>query len=131
MAKALLFNIPESKLSKIRFALFKLGIEPRVVKAEEFSLPIGYLAGTVDAAETGAPAEPFEDEMLVMCSFRNAQVDGLLEALRKNRVPVSLKAVLTETNSGWNACRLHVELCAERDALRGARLKEAGEKSRH
>ena len=31
--------------------------------------------------------------------------------------PVALKAVLTETNAGWDSVRLHEELCRERDAL--------------
>ena len=46
------------------------------------------------------------------------ELDAFLRAFRSYRVaPVALKAVLTETNAGWDSVRLHEELCRERDAL--------------
>ena len=39
-------------------------------------------------------------------------------ALRTLGLGVRLKAVLTPTNVGWNACQLYAELCREREAFR-------------
>ena len=41
-------------------------------------------------------------------------MDKLLLSLRKNRLLIDYKAVLTPTNSQWNVLRLLLELRAER-----------------
>ena len=100
MAQVLLFNITGEKRKKIRFLLLKLGIPLRQVPAED--------------------AAPFREEMLVMDALEQRQFHALLDGLRQARVPVALKAVLTEHNVHWTAARLRRELAAENEALRRA-----------
>lgn len=121
MAFVLLYNLSgKPKMQKLRFALAKLGLRAREVKPEELGHPVGYLAGLdgFEPAATGA-GEGFRDELLVMCGLTDAQVDALLGTLRRARVTVGLKAVLTEENAGWSSAQLYGELCRERDALEG------------
>ena len=135
MKGVLLYNLSKEKLSKIRFLLFKLGLEGRVVSPEEFYLPVSTLAGVEglspapEASE--APQEDFSEEMLVMCGLSSAQFSAFLTALRQSRCTVALKAVLTETNAAWDSLRLQRELAAEHEALQQVKPKDAEKKSAH
>ncbi len=135
MKGVLLYNLSAEKLRKIRFLLFKLGLEGRAVAPEEYSLPVGSLAGidgpspAPEAAEE--PQEGFTEEMLVMCGLSSPQFSAFLNALRQNRCTVALKAVLTETNARWSSVELHRELRREHEALQKARPSGAAKKSAH
>ena len=133
MATVLLYNIRQrEKLGKIKFILFKLGIGLREVQQEEFSAPVGSLLGLEVSPESQEDAwEAFHEEMLVMYGLSSAQFNALLGALRQNRVPVALKAVVTETNSRWSSFRLHRELSAEHAAMSRLSPKDAPKNSPH
>ena len=133
MASALLYNFKDAaRLQKIRFALFKLGISGRVVAPEELSHPIGYLCsldGFSPAEETVKGS--FSDEMLVLCGLSGPQLDALLSSLRRSRIVVALKAVVTEDNTAWNSLKLHDELRQEHEAMKGTRPRDAEKRSAH
>ena len=135
MKGVLLYNLSKEKLSKIRFLLFKLGLEGRVVSPEEFYLPVSTLAGVEGLSPApeaaGAPQESFSGEMLVICGLSSAQFSGFLNALRQNHCGVALKAVLTETNARWSSAALHRELRREHEAMQKARPADAAKKSAH
>ena len=124
MKGVLLYNISADKLKKIRVILLRLGLQGRVITPEEFSLPVGHLAGIegLSSAEAALEAaeETFREEMLVMCDLPSPVFSAFLNALRQNRCPVALKAVLTEINAGWSSVRLHRELAAEHEAMKQA-----------
>ena len=133
MSGALLYNVKDAaRLQKIRFALFKLGISGRTVAPEEFSHPVGYLCGLegFSAAEEPA-ADSFSDEMLVLYGLTGAQLDTLLSALRRSRVLIPLKAVVTEDNAAWSSIKLHDELFREHEAMKSVRAKDAKNRSPH
>ena len=129
MACALLYNFKDAaRLQKVRFALFKLGVSGRVVAPEELSQPIGYLCDL----EGFSPVEGgFSDEMLVLCGLSGPQLDALLSSLRRSRVVVALKAVVTEDNAAWSSLQLHDELRQEHEAMKGTRPKDAEKRSAH
>lgn len=124
MKGVLLYNISADKLKKIRVILLRLGLQGRLVMEDEFALPVGHLAGIeglspAESAQEGSE-ETFREEMLVMCDLPSPVFSAFLNALRQNRCPVALKAVLTQTNAGWSSVRLHRELAAEHEAMRNA-----------
>ena len=121
MALVLLFNIPEAKKKKIRLCAARQGAAVREIAGEALAQPIGLLAGLegFEPAEA-AEAEVFGEEMLVMAGLGRAQFSGFLDALRRERVPVALKAVLTETNAQWTPAALCRELRREHEAMRAA-----------
>ena len=122
MGEILLYNIPEGeKRRRITVALTRLGIRGRDVSAEEYGHPIGWLAGLEGFAPGEAEAEPVGAEMLVMAGLSGRQFSGFLEELRRQRAPVALKAVLTETNANWTPAALCRELMREHEAMRAAR----------
>ena len=132
MTGVLLYNIRAEKLAKIKFISFKLGLSVKEVSPVDFSQPVGSLAGLTGFAPTGeSGAEPFGEEMLVMCGLSSPQFSAFLNALRQSRCTVALKAVLTETNAAWDSLRLQRELAAEHEALQKVKPKDAEKKSAH
>ena len=118
MARVLLYNVNDTqKRMKIKLCLFRQGLTCVDVQPEECGHPLGYLLG-LEGYAPGAEAEGFTDEMLVMHELSQRQFSALLEDLRRERVPVALKAVVTETNITWTSDRLHRELAAEHEAMR-------------
>ena len=121
----LCYNLQPEKLGRLRVLALRLGIGVRVVEPEKFGLPVGALAGVLDAPETVAEAEPFSDEMLVMAHFRPGMLDAFLNGFRQSRIPpVKLKAMFTETNAAWSAPRLHREIRAEHEQMEAIRKQK-------
>ena len=104
MALVLLYNINEdAKRQKIGLAAWKLGIEARVVSPAEYAQPIGLLLGLPGFSPVEEAAEPFSAEMLLMHGLSSAQFSAFLDALRRSRAAVALKAVATEHNVAWSS----------------------------
>lgn len=113
----LCYNLSGERGSQIKLLAMRHMIRLRPVKPDEYGQPLGYLCGAEQASEVSISGS-FEDEMLVLAYFTREQLSQFLAAFRNAKIaPVSLKAVLTETNMNWNSIALHEELSAERDAL--------------
>ena len=103
-----------------------------VVAPEELSQPIGYLCDLEGFSPVEETVEGgFSDEMLVLCGLSGPQLDALLSSLRRSRVVVALKAVVTEDNAAWSSLQLHDELRQEHEAMKGTRPKDAEKRSAH
>jgi len=128
MARALLYNLTgKPKTAKLRAALLRAGVSACPVDAKDYSQSLGYLAGREGFAALPAyRGVGFSDEMMVMCDFSSRQINEVLEQLRAAKAVIPLKAVLTETNAGWDSLQLHKEIRAEHEAMQKLR---AGEKS--
>ena len=117
MGKVLLYNLGEAdKRMKIKLCLFRQGLACTDVAPESFGHPLGYLLG-LEGFGPGEAEAPFADEMLVMYDLSSRQFTALLDALRQQRVPVALKAVVTDSNIRWSSSRLYRELAAEHAAM--------------
>ena len=82
------------------------------------ALPVGALAEGRKAPEGAGEHPALPEPVLVFCGVGSAQLDRLLQALRKLGLPrTCLKAVLTGENAGWTFSQLYEELTRERSAL--------------
>ena len=118
MSKVLVFNNQGERRYQIRVLMIWLGIVCREVSAAEQRNTIGALAGRNGApAASAAQNALFEDEMLVMDGLSSDQFHGLLDGLRRNNIPVALKAVVKEQNLTWTAAELYGALLEERKRL--------------
>ena len=80
---------------------------------------MGYLLGLAGYAHTQAAASDLVPETcLVMCGLEEAQLDGLLGAMKAAGIIIPLKAIATPHNKGWSLAQLMRELRREREALR-------------
>ena len=110
-------HFPAKQLSKLRMAAMRLGAKVRVVEKWEYLSPVGSFTGQRGAFESMYDGADFAGEMLVMANFSQQQLDTFLSQLRAALPPVALKAVLTDTNAGWNSLELHDELVREHAAM--------------
>ena len=121
----LCYNLRSEQLGKLRVLCLRMGILLRVVDRADFALPVGVLAGVQEAPETLPEIEPLFDPMLVMAHFRPGMLDTFLNEWRRSRIPpVKLKAMLTETNRGWNAVELYQTIKAEHEQMEAMRKKK-------
>lgn len=117
MVNVLLINIPRmDKRLKIAAIANRLGLSVKTVGSADFGHAIGTLAGLPGAYPEGE-GTPFEDEMLVLCGIEERTFHELLSQLRSQKVPVTLKAMLTEHNASWSVSALHEAILEEHEAM--------------
>ena len=111
------FNLNESRLTKLRFICFKLGLLVKPIPPERFDHHIASLIGLCEP-ETEASANTFGDEMLLFHNLSDYQLNTFLATCKQQRfAPVALKAIVTPDNTAWTAVELHAELWQERQAV--------------
>ena len=122
----LAYNFPAKHLSKLRMAAMKLGVKVRPVEKREYLQSLGSFTGSLGTFDSVYDGENFPEPMLVLCGFSQPMVNAFLSLLKSSRLPsIALKAILTETNQGWNSLELHDELKKEHEALKhGAPLHD-------
>ncbi len=112
-----------------------LGFRVKYVEKEEYSKTIGVLTGLKEEVAEEASVEEtsgtdnakneemtdFEEEMIVMLLADNQTLDKLLFQMRKEKVQVPLKAVLTEMNKNWTSVALHDEIMREHEKMTGGK----------
>ncbi len=116
MGTVLLFNIETKKAIAIKNLCRKLYLGYRKIAPEDFGRTLGFLLELTDDA-TSKPDAGFDEEMLYFSEFSSGMLDIFLAQLRRQKCPVALKAVQTETNLQFTACELYRELSAEREAI--------------
>lgn len=148
-ATVLCYNLKgTAKGRKIGLIFGFLGYKVRHVEKEEYLIPVGEVAEgrraesadkesvdtddkaaltdekscTVDAGPVVTEEAVFRDEMLVMCPENGRMLDQALMRMRKEKVQVPLKAVLTETNQSWTSVALHDEILREHEKMTGGKL---------
>ena len=102
---------------------------PSYVEKEEYLLPVGEVAEgrTTESVneEAGVKTKEieavFQEEMLLMCPENERMLDKDTLRMRKEKVQVPLKAVLTEMNKNWTSVALHDEILREHEKMTGGR----------
>lgn len=129
-ATVLCYNLKgTTKGRKIGLIFGFLGYRVRHVEKEEYSLPVGEVAEgrTTESIneEAGVKTKEieavFQDEMLLMCPENERMLDQVLQRMRKEKVQVPLKAVLTESNKNWTSVVLHDEIMREHEKMTGGK----------
>ena len=122
------YNLPAKHLAKLRMAAMKLGVRVRPVEKREYLQSLGSFTGLLGTFESVYDGKNFPEPMIVLCGFSQPMVNTFLTLLKASRLPpVPLKAVLTETNQGWNSLELHDELKQEHEALKNGQPLHAQE----
>ena len=124
----LIYNLTDRKRkNKIQAFCGMHGIRVKSVSKDDYSRPIRTLFEASPEVQNDdnkdEPLESFGDEMLVMCQL-GRQMDLLLNYLRKEKVRIPLKAVLTPVNQEWNSVRLYQEIKSEHEQMSGQPLKK-------
>ena len=116
MSKVLIYNLDPEKDAKVKMLCRKMNIEAQTVEKSDYSMTMGALLGlTEDTARR--EGKDFDDEMMYLVDLRGGMLNLFLDQLRRKKLVIPLKAVMTETNLGFTSAELHRELCAEREAI--------------
>ena len=97
----------------------RFGLTVIPVARDRVGQTVGHLAGYQGFPERAETETPPADRVLVFCEVDRDTLDRVLEELKAEGAPASLKAVLTGTNAGWPFARLARELSAEHRAMGG------------
>lgn len=119
MSTLLLFNLTPRKRSALQIIALRCGCRVKPVPPEQTGATLSELLAGENAVWPSP--ESAVGEMLVMADLSERQMDLVLTQLRRNKVEIPLKAVLTPTNADWTAAALYKELCRERDAFAAGR----------
>ena len=122
MTKVLLYNIEKGKAMKIKMLCHKLNRASQTVEKDEFGLKLSALLGA-DDDKTVKPDSDFNEEMLYLSDFFGPMLSIFLNQLKRQKTPVALKAVQTETNINYTSYELYKEISAERAALSNQKTK--------
>lgn len=116
----LMYNFDKEKAKKIQLICMQMKFKIKVIAKEDYLKPIGSLLHAADQAETFDvyQGEGFLEEMLIMSGLNDRQINDLLMAFKKQRIPfINLKAMVTPNNIHWNSLQLREELMAEHEAI--------------
>ena len=118
-ASVLCYNLKGTKKGKQIAMIFGfLGYKIRHVEKEEYGLSLKVLAGMGEVQEQASGSvDGFSEEMLVMNPAGETMLDKALFLMRKEKVQIGLKAVLTETNQEWNSLELYEEIKKEHEYM--------------
>lgn len=116
----LCYNLKGTKKGKKITMIFGfLGYKIRHVSAEEYLVTLGALAGGESGREEEIyEGEGFSEEMLVIHTEQEELLDQALFLMRKEKVQVDLKAVLTQSNQEWNSLALYEEIKKEHEMMK-------------
>lgn len=104
--------------ARLKAILVRMGARIKNVAPEAVGQTVGCLLGRKGYDAREAPETPaLREPLLVLDGFSDKRLEILLREMKKDKVSVPYKAVVTETNLGWLLYRLYEELAAEHEAM--------------
>ena len=115
----LMYHLEGDRGRKLKTIFVQNGLRIRQISREEYNQPIGALTGIkeIPRVEEVYDGDELAEEMLVFRGVYGKRLDLLLAQMRKNKVAVNLKAILTEHNVGWSGLQLYEELKKEHEQM--------------
>lgn len=114
MEKILLFQVKDADIVKSIAAPLHIKVEIVDVKHYKESIEKLYRGMEIPSEEFFGEAP--KESLMVFCHLADKTLDKVLAALKRKRVVVDYKAVLTPTNARWNVLRLYFEMEREKKA---------------
>lgn len=114
MEKILLFQVKDADIVKSVAAPLHIKVE--IVDVKFYKESIENLYRGVEAPAEEFMGESPQESLMVFCHLSDQTLDKMLAALKKKKVAVDYKAVLTPTNAKWNVLRLYFEMEREKKA---------------
>lgn len=124
-SSVLFYNLKDTKKGKQMAMIFAfLGFKVKYVTKADYLKSIGVLAGMEEEKQVEEySGEGFEEEMLVLNAASEDQLDKALFLLRKEKLAVGLKAMVTPTNKEWDSLKLYEEIKQEHESMSGSKEK--------
>lgn len=96
-----------------------LGYRVRHIEKAEYQKPVGELAGICENVEASSDYDGggFGEEMLILSPATEEMFNKALFLMRKEKVQVKLKAVVTPVNQSWTSLALYEEIKKEHEYM--------------
>ncbi len=109
-----------AKGKKIKMIFGFLGFKVHVVEKEQYLWPVGALTGLAEPEKEPDiyEGEGFPEEMLVIQASSEDMLDKAIFLMRKEKVQIGLKAVVTPSNQEWTSIMLHDEIQREHEIMK-------------
>ncbi len=120
--ETVLYYHPEGdvRTAAVKSVLVRMGVRIKNVAAESVGQTVGYLLGRKGFDGREAPEAPeLAEPLLLLDGFNDKRLEILLRELKKSKIELPYKAVVTETNLGWLFYMLYEELEKEHEAMTG------------
>lgn len=111
MGKLLLFQVEDFASVKAVAGALHIKVEQIGVESYKETLQNLYHGKQAEEKYTG---DVPKESMIIFCDIEDKVLDKLLAALKKKRIQVDYKAVMTATNARWNVLRIYFEMERER-----------------
>ena len=98
----------------MKLIYFDAGNPQKKKELEQLAKSAGYDFVPVTAMQTGQKI----GYMLLFAQTTADTIDPALELLKKNRILIALKAIVTPYNVGWTLFELYQELVKEREKIK-------------
>lgn len=112
MKKIVLFQVENPIQMKAALATMKLRME--VIPVTEFHNTIGSLVSGLNLKNDMFMDTPPRGSLMLMCGLSDQELDQVLIRLRKHKISVTYKAILTEMNQKWTVPELYKEMEKEK-----------------
>lgn len=127
----LFYNVSPSKINILRPVLSMMGVGLKFIEDEQMNCTVGALAypdlfkGDCEQSDNETQLDSFDEEFMLLCGFDRVSLDKILNFMKKKKISISLKAMMTETNKDWCIAKLISEIKSERDEIARA-ISERG-----
>lgn len=121
--KILAFGLAPEAIEKLQAVLRLSGVTVVPVSRASASLPLFRIVDTPEEA----PAEAFEESLLLFADFDRKSLHETLNRLEKEHFSADYRAVITPTNRDWLPDRLFDTLREEKKALDSIRKNKESE----
>lgn len=114
------FGLTKPHLQSLDLICRRNNLLLKEVPFTEYKKTIGEITGLVPSEETleKITIPPFQDEMLLFTFLDDKQLGNVLDGLKKERINIPLKAMLTPNNLGWTPIFLREQLMEEVEAMK-------------
>lgn len=115
MEKILLFQVRDVDAIKAIAKMLHISVE--AVKVSAYKETLNNLYSGKRLAEDYAGEAP-QGSMIIFCNLSDKMLDKVLASLKKKKISVDFKAVMTPTNARWNVLRIYFEMEREKKAYK-------------
>lgn len=114
-----LFIFGDADVAAITSIASSLKLGAKAVPREDFNQTLGFLAG-IDKTEAATfDGEAPQGSLLLFYQVEDSVMDKMLKKLRKKRLDITYKAIMTPTNRMWTVRRLYAEMEREKRSFEG------------
>lgn len=114
--KVLFYNLSENKINKFASVLMPMGISKHKVVRDELNKSVCHIASPDEyenSEHNDKDVENINAEIMVFCGMNNKSINHILGIMKRRKLNVNIKAMLTETNMNWSFAELISEISSE------------------